>query len=235
MNPFPNRTYFCVAFSSIPDPLSQVWDLVARLLNEHGCLPKVFEVSQIAGHAEADQDPQYLKLTADEITDLIDRRSLNGFSVNTGHSVKSIDFTLYNSLHLGSQAVLTCRIEKQAKAPDDWKALIEKLLIRFPSIGGWQWGHLYRVWQWSVRSDWWDVARFGQLPAGYRTWHEPGLTELDPGKHLIDISMNPGRPKKLTNRINFYPTAEMWLGPHFWQYAISGTYTLAEDCLLLYV
>ena len=76
---------------------------------------KVFEVSQIAGHAEADQDPSYLKLTADEITDLIVRRSLNGFRVNTGHSAKSVDFTLYNSLHLDSGAVLTCRIEKQEK------------------------------------------------------------------------------------------------------------------------
>ena len=31
--------------------------------------------------------------------------------------------------------------------------------------------------------------------------------------------MNPGRPKELGERTRFYPTAEMWLGPHFWQYA----------------
>jgi hypothetical protein len=43
---------------------------------------------------------------------------------------------------------------------------------------------------------------------------------------LFDISLNPGRPKELflepqTKWMNkrFYPTAEMWLGPHFWQYA----------------
>ena len=31
--------------------------------------------------------------------------------------------------------------------------------------------------------------------------------------------MNPGRSKALSSVVNFYPTAEMWLGPHFWQYA----------------
>ena len=36
---------------------------------------------------------------------------------------------------------------------------------------------------------------------------------------FIDVSLNPGRPKELLPTINFYPTAEMWLGPHFWPYA----------------
>jgi hypothetical protein len=36
---------------------------------------------------------------------------------------------------------------------------------------------------------------------------------------LIDISLNPGRGKSLYPYSTFYPTAEMWLGPHFWQYA----------------
>ena len=219
MNPFPDRIYFCLAFPSIPNPLWEVWKSIAMFLDEHGCLPKIFEVSQIAGHSEKNQCRQYLKLTPDEITDLINRRNLNGFQVNTGHSARSIDFTLYNSLHLGNQAVLTCRIEKGAKAPDDWRVLIERLMIRFSAIGGWQWGHLYRVWQWLERADWWNCSQFGPLPGGYRIWHEPGLTECDPGKRLIDISKNPGRPRELAFRAKFYPTAEMWLGPHFWQYA----------------
>jgi hypothetical protein len=230
MNPFPDRVYFNVAFPTVPCPLSRAWEIIAGFLHDCGCLPKIFEVSQIAGHAEADQRSEYLKLTSAEITDLIKKRGLNGFQVNTGHSSKSIDFTLYNSLHLGQEAVLTCRIEQESKAPDDWTVLIETLMIEFPAIGGWQWGHFYRVWQWLIRADWWDASRFGDLPAGVRTWREPGLVEGDPGKHLLDISMNPGRPRELAHRARFYPTAEMWLGPHFWQYAkCTKEEALAED------
>jgi hypothetical protein len=220
MNPFPHRNYFCVAFPAIPAPLSEVWNSVALFLNEHGCLPKVFEVSQIAGHAESDQSSQYLKLTAEEITDLIEKRNLNGFRVNTGHSTKSVDFTLYNSFYLSTQAVLICRIEKNAKAPDDWKVLIERIANRFSVIGGWQWGHLYRCWQWDDRADKGYERRWGSLPSGYRTWKEPFPGPIpQPDQVFIDISMNPGRPKVLAYNARFYPTAEMWLGPHFWQYA----------------
>lgn len=36
---------------------------------------------------------------------------------------------------------------------------------------------------------------------------------------MFDVSLNPGRPKELIPTVYFYPTAEMWLGPHFWTYA----------------
>lgn len=36
---------------------------------------------------------------------------------------------------------------------------------------------------------------------------------------MIDISLNPGRKHSLIPAIEFHPSAEMWLGPHFWQYA----------------
>ncbi len=40
-----------------------------------------------------------------------------------------------------------------------------------------------------------------------------------PDRVFADISLNPGRPKELAQGVTFYPTAEMWLGPHFWSYA----------------
>ena len=219
MTPFPDRIYFSVGFPAIPEPLSEVWITIAQFLDEIECLPKLFEVSQIAGHCETIQSSQYLKLSAEEIEHLITDRKLNGFRVNTGHSVRSIDFSLSNSLNLGQKAVLTCRIENEAKAPDDWDMLIERLMNRFSTIGAWQWKHRYLCWQRLNRTDTGYVDFWGPIPSGYRKWHEPGLTEGDPGKMLIDISMNPGRPKELNFGVNFYPTAEMWLGPHFWQYA----------------
>jgi len=39
------------------------------------------------------------------------------------------------------------------------------------------------------------------------------------GKVMIGISKNPGRVKQILPMVGFLPTAEMWLGPHFWQYA----------------
>jgi len=36
---------------------------------------------------------------------------------------------------------------------------------------------------------------------------------------MIDISRNPGRGKVLLSQFYFYASAEMWLGPHFWQHA----------------
>jgi hypothetical protein len=221
MTPFPDRIYFSVGFPVIPQPLSAVWHLIYQFLDELRCLPKRFKVSQIAGHQEADQSSQLLVLTAVEIEQLIIERKLNAFRVNTGHSDRSMDFTLYNSLYQGQQAVLTCRIEKRAKAPDDWQTLIESLMSQSPTIGAWQWKHRYLCWQRLDRVDMDYERRWGSLPPGYRTWREPGPLALtpQPDKVFIDISMNPGRPKVLAFGVNFYPTAEMWLGPHFWQYA----------------
>lgn len=214
-----DRIHFSVAFPCIPNPLREVWDLTSEFLGWCGCLPKIFEMSQIAGHAEADQSRFNLRIAPEEISEIIEKRRLNAFRVNTGHSEKGVDFTLYNTLNLGCATFLTCRIERKAKAPDDWMPLIEQLACRFPIIGGWQWSQLYRCWQWDNRTDMGYERRWGPLPPGFRTWHEHGLTEGDPGKEFIDVSMNPGRPKQLLPTISFYPTAEMWLGTHFWQYA----------------
>ncbi len=40
-----------------------------------------------------------------------------------------------------------------------------------------------------------------------------------PDREMIDVSMNPGRRRELIKGIYFLPSAEMWLGPCFWQYA----------------
>ncbi|MES2439120.1 MAG: hypothetical protein V4584_08630 [Verrucomicrobiota bacterium] len=220
MTPFPDRIYFSVSFPFIPDPLGDAWDMIAQFLRGMGCLPKQFEVSQIAGHQEIDQSPLYLKLSSEQIGKLIRDRNLSAFQVNTGHSSRSVDFTLYNSIQLGQLALLTCRVEKEAKAPDDWKVLIEKLIGRFPAIGAWQWKHRYLCWQRLNRIDSGYEDRWGPLPPGYRTWREPFPGPISqPDQVFVDISMNPGRPKNLAGGVHFCATAEMWLGPHFWQYA----------------
>lgn len=215
-----DRVQFAVSFPDNPKPLGDVWRTITTFLDENGCLPKLFEVSQIAGHAENNQLEQYLKLSPGEVTNLLDKRDLNAFQVTTGHSAKSIDFSLLNALNEGGQATLDCRIGVDAKAPNSW-GLIESLLTQCPGIGGWQWGHLYRCWQWAERLDDLYEKRWGAIPTGYRRQSRPGPLALTPQPDQVyaDVSRNPGRVKSLMFRVNFYPTAEMWLGPHFWQYA----------------
>jgi hypothetical protein len=214
-----NRYQFIICFPDIPSPLVDVWLTIASFLKSERCLPKRFDMSQIAGHREEDQSREHLKLNAEEIAELIRRRNLDGFQVTSGRSPSFLDFFLLNGKNLNSHSFLWCGAEQRAKAPDDWRRLIEALTLSFPSIGGWQWNGLYQTWQGLNRTDTGYEQRYGTIPPGYRSWHEPGLTKGDPGKRLIDVSLNPGRHKELAFKVYFYPTAEMWLGPHFWPYA----------------
>lgn len=221
MTPFPNRVHFSISFTDIPDHLGDVWAFLVEFLKKNNCLPKVFEVSQIAGHAECQQSEQYLRLSSSEIEQLIIERRLNAFHVTTGHSSRSVAYWLSNGLNLNRHSKLFCQIGAQAKAPEDWRGLIEGLMNACPAIGAWQWTHMYRCWQWSDQINEYYEERWGQLPPGYKTHAVPVYPTLipEPDRIFADISQNPGRPKELVHGVTFYPTAEMWLGPHFWQYA----------------
>jgi hypothetical protein len=218
--PFSDRIHFSVVFPSNPQPTLKVWNVLASYLEMQGALPKRFKVSQIAGHAKEIQALADLDLSPAEVSCLISDRNLTGFRVDTGHSARSVDFHLIESREITSTATLGCRIELKAKAPDDWGPLIESLMASWPAIGAWQWRHRYQVWQWieEVRESY--ESRFGPLPPGYKISYEKvdGF-QPQPDRLIIDISLNPGRPKELLPKVFFFPTAEMWLGPHFWQYA----------------
>jgi hypothetical protein len=221
MMPSASRIQFSISFPNIPAPLSGVWRTLTSFLKEQECLPDIFEFSQIAGHPESKQSEQYLKLSPEEVTSLLNDRELNGFQVSTGHSASSIDFSLLNALHEGVQSTLDCRIGLSAIAPNSWAPFVESILRLHAGIGGWQWGHLYRCWQWAERIDDLYEKQWGAIPPGYRIRKLPPPISLTPQPEVgfADVSRNPGRIKALAFRVNFYPTAEMWLGPHFWQYA----------------
>jgi hypothetical protein len=221
MTPFPDRIHFSIAFPSAPEPVVDVWRVIAGVLLARGHLPQRFEVSQIAGHEEKYHSTERLILAPAEIEDLIIKRKLDGFSIDTGHSAASVAFMLQTEKRLGGHGVLNCRIEKQAKAPEDWNNLIEGLMTLNPSIGAWQWRHLYQVWQWASEVIPSYEFRFGSIPTGYQRTEKAITTSLtpQPPRVFLDISKNPGRPKELIPMVHFYPTAEMWLGPSFWQYA----------------
>ena len=221
MNTFPKRTFFSVGFPTNPQPISDVWEKLSSYLKKNRSLPKQFEVSQLAGHAECFKSEQYLKLTTAEFAQLIVERDLNGFRVDSGSFRRqtSMDFWLTDAKNLGKQSSLTCRVETNSKSPDDWKPLIEQLVEMFQSIGAWQWNSYYNSWQTSaVLNDGYERL-FGTVPPTAKTYIEKSIDGIGPNRILIDTSHNPGRTKELIPTIYFHSTAEMWLGPHFWQYA----------------
>lgn len=223
----PSRIKFMMAFPETSQPLPEFWMCVSDFLRSRKMLPQEFKFSQIAGHPEPMRSERYLTLTAEEVAEVIKKRKLNGFHVDTGHTNRSLDF-VYLTLTDGSAAHFTHRVESKTKAPEDWSLLIAEILTRWPSIGAWQYFNTYQVWQWAnVKYDSYD-SMFGSFPPSYRTFIDPNYdekTSVGPPRTFIDISKNPGRPRSLRpdmrfSPINFLPTAEMWLGPHFWQYAI---------------
>lgn len=212
-----NRRHCEVAFPEVPQPVADVWRALTGYLAKEKALPKKFEVSQIAGHAEHMQSESRLRLSANEIFNLIEERELDGFAVNTGYSEKSVSYKLTHAKNTGKQTLLSCYIETNAAAPADWGPLIEGLLTLWPGIGAWQWDHLYRVWQWCTSER--RYGKFcGPIPP-YKRIIQKSPCSMDPDRELLDISLNPGRPKELLVNVRFYPTSEMWLGPHFWQFA----------------
>jgi hypothetical protein len=221
-----HRNYFKMAFPELPQPVSDFWRCLINNLDSVNALPKHFTLSEIAGHPEHLQPGKGkpdLVLKPGEIEAIIAERSLTGFSVNTGYSERSVDFCLTRYPKIG-WASFNCRIAQKAKAPQDWSSLIETMFSCWQSIGAWQFYLPYQAWQWEMEKHNFYEMLCGPFPPGFRTFPDPDYDGISDRRTFIDISLNPGRPMPLRPEIkwcpvNFYPTAEMWLGPHFWQYA----------------
>jgi hypothetical protein len=224
-----SKNRFIMEFPKLPQPVSEFWACFVDYLAQEKILPKKFTLSQIAGHPEhlkAARGTPELVLTPSEVQAVIGERGLTGFSVSASNS----DLNRRVMFGLAKVADGTANSDKwtrfggslspKSKAPANWNALFEKLLSRWPSIGGWQCHIDYQTWQSVTLEESYEFGSYGPLSEKYRRYPDP----LFPHRNLIDISLNPGRPRALkldlsNCPVNFYPTAEMWLGPHFWQYA----------------
>lgn len=203
---------FNVTFPSVPVPVVGVWRILVEYLQQQKSLPKNFEIA-------LSKTTDRLRLSPEAIEMLIDKENREEFLVNSGKSPRGIQFWLYHAKNLGPQSTLQSTIENQAIAPNEWGGMIESLMRSFPSIGGWQWRGPYKAWQDANCIEKCYEELYGLLPPGFRTWKEPPSHPSFPELTLIDISLNPGRSKQLCPYSYFHPTAEMWLGRHFWQYA----------------
>jgi len=213
--------HFFIGFPQVPRPVVSVWRQLATFLAAHEALPKMVELSQMVGHPESLRNEAVLKLPVQDVDRVISERNLEGFKIYSGAGSKSADYYLTDYAGARQDSILACYLESRAKAPSSWNALIEAVISAHSTVGAWQYLSLYQWWQRDNAGDRFYERRWGKLPPGYRTWSEPGPLALtpQPDRIFLDISMNPGRWKQITPMISFLPTAEMWLGPHFWQYA----------------
>lgn len=217
-----NRVNFSISFRNRPDSIPDVWRAVASFLKQEGCLADCFEVSQIAGHPKALHSRKRLVLSAGEIAHLAEERNLHGFQISAGEGEARVLFRMANAEPSNLGSTLRCLVDREARAPSAWGGLVEGLMRLFPSVGGWQWHQYYQQWQWVTEIGKSYQLLYGELPPGSQIRTEPftgpSLTP-QPNKVFVDNSLNPGRLKELLPMVQFYPTAEMWLGPDFWQYA----------------
>lgn len=228
----PNRISFSISFFDSPQPVADVWATITKVLTCNNCLPKKLSLSQIAGHPKGRHSERDLSLSAEEITKVIAERALTGFWVQSSFSSRGLGFRLFSEGDKAGPTNLSVFIDSETKAPDSWNQLIEMLLGSWPGIGAWQWNTLYESWQ-ACREAGSIERYFGSLPPGIKTFIEPPIDILSQPRELIDISLNPGRTRNLIIPISFHATAEMWLGPHFWQYAkCTKEEVLASDFFL---
>lgn len=208
----PYHRFLHISYSQMPTDAGAFWEALFDCLKDQQALPKVFRLSQIAGHERSQQSEEDLRVAPAEIAEIIATRRLTAFSVNTGYTDTSVAYRLHQfSFH--------CGIGDNHQALDSWRTFIETVNSRFPTIGSWVPLGPYQSWQDLRSPDSYKRGTYGPLPPGFKTRYEPDKYGIGPGQTLFENVINPGRTKVVDHRCIFYPTAEMWLGPHFWQYA----------------
>lgn len=215
-----------MAFPGVLSPIGNVWRCIADALEEAGTLepelnlrvsdarPPNFNCEPMRNFPR--QSPLQIGAKLDAVEPL-------AFEVGAQGDGKLMFFSieiLWDGTDPASiSTVFTPSFIRDPLGPKGWDALFETMLTRWASWGAWRFDDHYLDWQSaSEASDVYEEC-YGVLPPGYRIWSEPsGSPWLSP-KRRIDISLNPGRPYMLAPGVSFYATAEMWLGPHFWQHA----------------
>jgi hypothetical protein len=230
----PNALHFVIGFTEVPKPAISVWQLLVNFLATYHVLPKIVELSQLAGAADPANWSSELtiKLPVDDVEKVILERQLTAFHCYMGKNSKEIQYFLTDHHSSSLNSIFSCCVAKAAKTPDSWLLLVESIMSRHLSVAAYQFMSLYQFWQRDNNGGSSYERTWGARPSGYRTWIEPtfSVRGQGPDRVFIDISLNPGRTKQLTPTIEFYPTAEMWLGPDFWQYAkCSKEEALAAD------
>ncbi len=189
----------------MPTDVLGCWLLLADYLVQHNAMPKRLKLPQPGYEPD-------IATNAAGVTAAIREKNMTSFEVHTGYTEDRVAYTLQHDC-------FSCGILGNVDAPYEWSDLIETVMSRYQAIGGWQPFWSYHAWQDLKDLSSFQIGEWGDFPPGYRVWHEPDKYGIGPGQTLFDNSKNPGQTKVVDGRCVFYPTAEMWLGPHFWPYA----------------
>jgi len=208
--------------ASFPDklrPLAELWSDLEVFIKAEGNLPPRFELSKSVGWPEATNETGTIVVTSNEIAHFIVKNSLNGFYCHTPYTAPSLGFSVDFGQKSVRQTTLRSHFEAGSKAPAVWSPFLNLIFAKWIPICAFLGVRLYWEWQNAPFLDTHYESRYGKAPPAIRTQLEMSVDGIGPDRIKIDTSLNPGRSKELIPTVNFYPTAEMWLGPGFWQYA----------------
>ena len=215
INPNP-QVNIQIYFPALPEPMGKVWEIFAEHLAASNCLSSLWNVAR----REEEETP----VPPGEVCGVIERQGWTGFRVTTRFiQRKEINVALRPTYVVGQPRDdtgyhLMVSYETGAKAPENWNGFIEGVLERFPAYGGTICAVHYYAWQCSFKEGSYS-KRFGPVPQGFKrklvpSIHAPGTDEI----HL-DTSLNPGRYQSSDSHQFRAVAADLWLGPHFWDYA----------------
>ena len=207
-----------IQFPSLPEPMGEVWQAFADHLRANNCLSDSWNVAQREKEGGACVSP-------DEVGAVIESQGWTGFRVTTRFiQRKEINLALrpthvVGSSHPGSGHSLFMAYEEGAQVPDNWADFIERILAQFPAFGGTIFASSYYGWQTTIKERWYE-RNYGPVPEGFKRKLAPSpLPGRVPDEIHLDTSLNPGR-YQLDDKNQFRAVAaELWLGPHFWDYA----------------
>jgi hypothetical protein len=216
---FYNSLHFTISFCRMPTPVWEVWECFHAYVKRKNLMPKQVRLAKWVGIPKELIEEREQRLPPHEIGETMMLNRQTAFYTWLGQDPHEIrlnltDLTKWNK---GQQAVLHCTLDGNAKAPEVWNEMIEDIVNKWRFIAAFQPQNHYRVWQSCngvVNYELW----FGKMPS-YRTYIKKSVDSISPDRDLLDVSKNPGRSKEILPTVYFYPTAEMWLGPDFWQYA----------------
>lgn len=160
MNHQVSRRFLQITFLRMPADIGGFWEVLFECLKEQEMLPKMFRLSQIAGHASSQQSEEDLRVLPSEIAETISTRKLNAFSLNTGYTSTSVTYRL----HQGS---FHCGVEVYDKALEAWRIFTERISSHCETVGSWIPVSLYQSWQGSLSPDDYKYGSYGPLPSGF--------------------------------------------------------------------
>ena len=104
------------------------------------------------------------------------------------------------------------------RIPNDWSECVSRFCSVQPSYGGQQTNRLYSTWQ-NTSSALEYTQRFWEIPPAFPRNSSTSPAGTSQNEELLNTELNPGRNILAPGYRFRAVAADLWLGPHFWDYA----------------